>query len=275
SYDGWGLSGTDEVPVYYRAQALWQADTLNLPRTYLSCLFLHSKQTRHYVIDFNRADVEVMRLAAIDFIDQLNKGVPPPADGSQAAREALKHLHSSVRAKTSVVVSQEVADEYREAYAAYSAAKKRKDAAENAVREVAGDAQIVLDPDGRRVCTRSVYEMPAHHREACVVDKLNPTRSKKGSWRGRTDHHAGRCAEQRRQSGAVPRAAHGQLQGHARPDGAGDRPRSARAPDGRADGAHHSDPGPPDTATARLHGRVAGRRGADVRAARHGARPDR
>jgi len=181
SYDGWGLSGTDEVPVYYRAQALWQADTLNLPRTYLSCLFLHSKQTRHYVIDFNRADVEVMRLAAIDFIDQLNKGVPPPADGSQAAREALKHLHSSVRAKTSVVVSQEVADEYREAYAAYSAAKKRKDAAENAVREVAGDAQIVLDPDGRRVCTRSVYEMPAHHREACVVDKLNPTRSKKGS----------------------------------------------------------------------------------------------
>src|SRR5690606_29605510 len=102
-------------------------------------------------------------------------------DGSQAAREALKHLHSSVRAKTSVVVSQEVADEYREAYAAYSAAKKRKDAAENAVREVAGDAQIVLDPDGRRVYTRSGDGKPAPLREAYIANKHNTTRKKKGA----------------------------------------------------------------------------------------------
>jgi putative phage-type endonuclease len=181
SYDGWGLSGTDEVPVYYRAQGLWQQDTVDVRRTYLSCLFLHTRQTRHYVIDYHPIDVELMRLAALDFIDRLTRGVPPPADGSRAARAALKHLHETVEAKKSVVIPQDVGDEYRDAAAAYSAAKKRKDAAENTVREHAGDAQIVLTPDARRVCTRSVYEMPAHQREACVVDKLNPPRSKKGS----------------------------------------------------------------------------------------------
>ncbi|WP_326643045.1 YqaJ viral recombinase family protein [Streptosporangium sp. NBC_01755] len=179
SYDGWGLSGTDEVPVYYRAQALWQMDTLGVRRTYLSCLFLQSKQTRHYVIDYDETDVEVMRLAALDFMDRLTKGVPPPVDGSQAARDALKHLNSHVEEGVKAVVPQSVGDEYRDAYAAFREAKQRKDAAENKVRELAGSARIVLDPDGRRVCTRSIYEMPAHHREACTVDKLNPPRSKK------------------------------------------------------------------------------------------------
>lgn len=181
SNDGWGLSGTDEVPVYYRAQALWQADTIDVRRTYLSCLFLQSKQTRHYVIDYHQGDVEVMRLAALDFIDRLNRGVPPPADGSQTARDALKQLYSTVQQKVSVVIPQDVSDEYRDAHADYSAAKKRKDAAENQVRQHAGDAQIVLDPDGYRVCTRSVYEVAAHQRDSYVVDKLNPPRSKKGS----------------------------------------------------------------------------------------------
>lgn len=180
SYDGWGVSGTDEVPVYYRAQSLWQQDTQEVRHGYLSCLFLHTKQTRHYVIDYHQADVEVMRLAALDFIDRLNKGEPPPVDGSQAAREALQQLHSSVREKTTAVIPQDMADEYRAAQQELAAAKKRKDAAENLVRQCAGDAQIVLDPDGYRVCTRSVYEVAAHQRDAYVVDKLNPTRSKKG-----------------------------------------------------------------------------------------------
>lgn len=181
SYDGWGLSGTDEVPVYYRAQALWQQDTVDVRRTYLSCLFLQSKQTRHYVVDYHQTDVEVMRLAALDFIDRLNKGVPPPADGSQAAREALQQLYSGVKQKTSVVIPQDISDEYRTAQAEFAAAKKRKDAAENQVRQHAGDAQIVIDENGDRVCTRSVYEVAAHQRDAYVVDKLNPTRSKKGA----------------------------------------------------------------------------------------------
>lgn len=179
SYDGWGLSGTDEVPVYYRAQALWQADTLGVRRTHLSCLFLQSKQTRHYVIDWHAVDVECMRVAALDFIDRLNRGVPPPVDGSAAAREALKQLWSHVDEDIKVVIPADVGAEYRAACAEYRAAKKRKEVAENKVRELAGNARVVLDPDGYRVCTRSVYEVPAHHRDACTVDKLNAPRSKK------------------------------------------------------------------------------------------------
>ncbi|MEV8639404.1 hypothetical protein AB0395_47910, partial [Streptosporangium sp. NPDC051023] len=84
-----------------------------------------------------------------------------------------------VEPDTSVVISKSVGDEYRDASAAYRQAKQRKEAAENKVRELAGTARVVLDPDGHRVCTRSIYEVPAHQREACVVDKLNPSRSKK------------------------------------------------------------------------------------------------
>jgi putative phage-type endonuclease len=181
SYDGWGMSGTDEVPVYYRAQALWQMDTLGVRRTYLSCLFLQAKQTRHYVIDYHQADVDVMRLAAQEFVARLTEGVPPPVDGSDSARKALKQLHRTVVADVKATIPQDIADEYRAACHALADAKDRRDALENRVRELMGDAKTVVDPTGRKVCTRSVYEVAASVREAYTVDKLNPPRRPKGA----------------------------------------------------------------------------------------------
>ncbi|MBO0875326.1 MAG: hypothetical protein J2P19_18235 [Pseudonocardia sp.] len=50
SYDGWGDEGTDEIPVYYRAQVLWQMDAFGLDTAYVACLFLASHTIREYVL---------------------------------------------------------------------------------------------------------------------------------------------------------------------------------------------------------------------------------
>lgn len=180
--DEWGMSGTDEIPVYYRAQALWQMDTLGVRRTHLSCLFLGSRQTRHYVVDYNPADIEVLRLAAEDFIERLTKGEPPPVDGSGSSREALKHLFPGVVPDRTAIIPQSLADDYRDACFALADAKDRRDLLENQLRAEIGTARTVLDERERKVCTRSVYEVGPSVRDGYTVDKLNPPRRpKKGA----------------------------------------------------------------------------------------------
>ncbi len=179
SPDGWGMSGTDEVPVYYRAQTLWQMDCLDLRRIYLSCLFLDRRQTRHYVIDYDEVDVTVLRLAAQDFVERLTRGEPPPVDGSDAARAALKHLHPAVVEDRTAVIPTALADAYRAACFAVADAHDTRDELENQVRAQIGAAQIVLDETERKVCTRSIYQVGPSVREGYTVDKLNPPRRPK------------------------------------------------------------------------------------------------
>lgn len=181
--DGWGLSGTDEIPVYYRAQVLQQMDVMDVLRAYLSCLFMQSGQTRHYVIEYDPVDAEILRLSALGFIDRLTAGEPPPVDGSDSARDALKQLYPDVAEDHIAVIPQSLADAYRAACFALADAKDRRDELENQIRAAVGQAQIVQDERGRKVCTRSVYEVGPSVREGYTVDKLNPPRrpKKKGA----------------------------------------------------------------------------------------------
>jgi predicted phage-related endonuclease len=192
TYDGWGDDGTDDIPAYYRAQVLWQLDVFDLPYGYLSCLFLHTKKTRHYLIERDPADIAYMREQAQAFLAGVKAGEVPPIDGHKATMGALKELHPKLadREQEIDVVLQSA---YEQACDAASEAKERKDLLTNAVRAAMGDAKHAVR-DGEKVATRSVYEqrhvdverLRRDHPDAykaCLktttVDKIIPARRSK------------------------------------------------------------------------------------------------
>lgn len=194
TYDGWGEDESDEIPPYYRAQVLWQLDTLGLETAHVTCLFLSSRSIRNYVVAYDEADVKLMREAATDFLDMVATGQAPAIDHSPATAHALKALHPLDADAEDATVPADLADDYRYAKRSLDDAQAHYDLLTNQVRAAMGDAKKALDPDGSKVATRSVYQRSGVHitrlraefpdaYEACrttsTVDKLTPPRAKK------------------------------------------------------------------------------------------------
>lgn len=160
SWDGWGDEGSDEIPVYYRAQVLWQMDAVGVDTAYVACLFLSSRTIREYVLtmdDAARADLAVMVAAAEDFRARLADEEPPPVDGSEATTAALQELNPDVE-DTEVIISDALVREYRLAKDTEKAAKECADTATNRLRLALGDRKRAIDFEGAKVATRSVYD---------------------------------------------------------------------------------------------------------------------
>lgn len=175
SWDGWGEEGTDEVPVHYRAQALWQLDTLGVDEVHFAAL--GPGGFRSYLVRRDEDDLVLMRKAAAEFMAQLEAGDPPPLDSHSATIGALKKLYPSV-GTGEVEVSPELATKYRVARAAKKVAEER-------IAECEAEIRYLLEEDcGRAVCngklvaSRSVYERAAYSVVATTIDKLNPGRTK-------------------------------------------------------------------------------------------------
>lgn len=184
SWDGWGEPGTDEIPVYYRAQELWQADVLGVKTVYTAAL--GPGGFRSYVLHVDEAaeaDLEVMRAAGRDFISDLRDGNPPDVDSHSATGEALRRLHPSL-GDGDVQVPVEFAERYRQARADRKAAEARVDQCENEIRALLGDTYSRVMCGKKLVASRSIYTQSGDSAELMsldddwpVVDRLNPGRA--------------------------------------------------------------------------------------------------
>lgn len=170
--EGWGTRGTDEIPVHYRAQVLWQMDTLGLEVAYLPVWV--GFDYRCYEVAYDAADVAFMRDQAVAFLDSLNAGIPPDVDDHVTTTDRLKRLHPSL--------VDEVAPVAEPLYRQYVTAKQLRDLAdkrvrlhENRIRAAMGACKWLTLDDGRAVGTRSVYDVKAsvQHRKAYTADRLN------------------------------------------------------------------------------------------------------
>jgi putative phage-type endonuclease len=187
AYDGWGDDGTDEIPVHYRCQVLWQMDVLGVTAGYVACLFLHSRQLRVYELtmdDQARADLKLMREHAELFLTRLPNdhfgGHPPDVDWRPATGDALKRLHPDVE-DTDVPVRRMPIIQYQAACRAYRAAEQRKKAAENRLRQLLGNGRRITSiHTGEVIATRQVYDLAPRtiERSACTVDKLVPAKER-------------------------------------------------------------------------------------------------
>lgn len=178
SLDGWGEEGTDSIPVHYRAQVLWQLDTLGLDVAHVAVL-ASGRAYREYQIDYHEADLAVMRHAAEDFLQLLESRDPPPVDWLPATTSTLKQLHPTV-SDAEVDVGEELGAAYLEAVNLAKEADEVKRLMENRVRRALGDGRYAYAA-GRKVATRSVYDLAEATitRRATRVNRLIPVRKGK------------------------------------------------------------------------------------------------
>jgi putative phage-type endonuclease len=180
SYDEWGEDGSDDIPVKYRCQVLWQCDVLGVGAWFVACLFMHSRKLRVYhgeVDDQARADLDLMRAEAEIFLRMVQRGDEPPVDWRPATGDALKALHPDLEDRTAVVTLT-LASQYRRACAAYKRAEQRKKLADHKLRHAAGNAARISDKRGDAVAQHQIYPVREHVRKASVVDKLVPAKTK-------------------------------------------------------------------------------------------------
>ena len=177
--DGWGEDGTDEIPVHYRAQVLWQMDALSVTTGYLAAFLWHRRQVRVYELtmdDRAEADLKLMREEAWLFLKRLYGRNPPDIDWRPATAAALKRLHPSVEDRDAMI-PRKLAAQYRAACAAVKAAERRKSLAENLVRQRMGTARRAVENAAIAhfaVARRDVYDLPEKTitRKATTVDRL-------------------------------------------------------------------------------------------------------
>ena len=176
SWDGWGPSGSDIIPVHYRAQALWQADVMDVDETQVAAW--HGAELRVYRIGRDDGDLAVMRAEAELFLNRLAAGEVPPLDGHEATLRTLKALHPDLEDREQTI-SPATAEGYRRARALKQRAEKMCDRFEVRLRAEMGAAARAVDAAGRKVASRSLFTVAESVRAAYDVDRLNPARSPK------------------------------------------------------------------------------------------------
>jgi len=154
SEDQWGKSGVADIPLAYRCQILWQMDVIGAPVGYLCVLFLRSGEPRWYQVEWDAEDVGVMRAAALEFLDYLERGELPPTDASEATQKALRAMYRSDDDVPDAVCGPGLLRSYRAALKAYSAAEDRKRLASNKIRVAMGNSARLRGPDGEIVASK-------------------------------------------------------------------------------------------------------------------------
>lgn len=94
----WGRQETDEVPPYYRAQVIWQLDTLGLKVAHIAVL-LSNLRFASYTIHYDADEAAWIRQEVSDFLDTLPGGpneTPPDIDEHDATYEAVRRLHPDI-----------------------------------------------------------------------------------------------------------------------------------------------------------------------------------
>lgn len=164
SRDGWGGAGTDEIPVAYRCQVMWQMDTVGADRAVVPVLFGDSDY-REYSVAYDPADAQILRAAAVDLVSRVEHGRcghperwAPDVDAHKATGARLRRLHHDLD-DTEVDLEADLGAGYLAACTALAAAETARDYAAARVLAAMGDARWAYTGDGvgrTKVATRSV-----------------------------------------------------------------------------------------------------------------------
>ena len=180
TWDGWGDDGTDDIPVHYRAQVLWQCDVVGVGEWYLAAL--GPGGFRLYSGRQDPGDLAVMVEAGRRFVERLERGDPPPIDDHHATVAALRRLHPDLD-DVEATVPDQIAAGYLRAVRMARLAERVKQRYEAELRAAMGSAHRAVTADGRRVATRVITDIPEQTitRAAHRRDYLLPPRERKTS----------------------------------------------------------------------------------------------
>ncbi len=167
--DEWGTEGTDEVPVYYRAQVRWYLDALGLRRARIAVL-ISGSDYREYTVDQDPADAQLMRDRAEAFVTSLRTGARPPIDGHEATYRAIRQIPDALD-DVDIEIDPALRNRYFAALDAAKTVEEEKRHAAGLVLDLIGTGHRAVVA-GQRVATRTVRPdgttkalQPARNRE--------------------------------------------------------------------------------------------------------------
>ena len=170
--DGWGEEGTDEIPVYYRAQCLWYLDVFGLQVCHVAVL-ISGSDYREYRVEYSRDEAVLMREKAREFLDTLTSGQRPAVDAHDATYQVVREMHPEIDdVKFDVPAS--IALPYLDAYVAQKAAEAEKQRMSAVLLDAMGTARRAYF-DGVQIAMR----VPG--RSADAAPSLRATPEKKTS----------------------------------------------------------------------------------------------
>lgn len=179
-WDEFGPGGTDEIPVYFRAQLMQQMDVLDVEEGFLAAYCRH--ELRVYRLWRDDKDLATMRPAGARFWQRIQDGDVPDVDEHHATLETLQRLHPTVE-DVDVQVSLELAEGYRRARALRARTAAVVDRYEARIRAAIGDGHRAMYGT-KLVASRSVFgqwgdtaEITSLDDDWPVVNRLNPGRS--------------------------------------------------------------------------------------------------
>lgn len=149
--DGWGPDGSDDIPVYYRDQVLWYMDCLDRRQAHLAVL-IGGCEYREYVVDYDPVEAQLLRDAAVDFLDSIARGDRPNLDGHTATYQTVRELHADISAED-VDLDEATAAAFCHAKHTLAAAETGWNLARSTVADLMGDARRARF-DGHTIATR-------------------------------------------------------------------------------------------------------------------------
>lgn len=160
----------DDPPIHYQAQVAWQLAVTGLRRGWLISLH-NARELVIHQIDVDDQVTADLRQVAAEFWARVVDRRPPPADGHTATTDALTRMFPGNPDAEPVVVPEDLALEVAAARDAAKVADEAKRAAENALKQVIGDATeaVVAAGDGT---TATVATWRPHTQTEWNVDAL-------------------------------------------------------------------------------------------------------
>ena len=149
--DGWGKPGTDEVPVYYRAQVLWYLDVLGLSRARIAIAIAGCKFAE-YVVPYSANEAGIMRREAVEFLRTVRERERPSIDEHAETYQVIREMHPDID-DVQAEIPRDIAWRFRTACDAHKTAEAEKRAATAAVADAMGTARRAIC-DGVLIATR-------------------------------------------------------------------------------------------------------------------------
>jgi len=142
SDERWGEDGSDDIPVYHRAQVQWQMLVTGLRVCHVAVLtsFL---SFREYVVHFDPDDVARLLTAAEEFMSSLPGGTAPrrpQIDGHDATYQVVRQLHPEID-DFDMPIDTPLAERFCVAQHQLKAAKATEQAARAELFDVMGSAK--------------------------------------------------------------------------------------------------------------------------------------
>ncbi|GLZ34840.1 hypothetical protein Lesp02_70270 [Lentzea sp. NBRC 105346] len=158
--DGWGEPGTDQIPVYYRAQCLWYLDTFGGPAQGFErvdvAVFFGVTGYAEYHVDYSADECRLMRNEARAFLETLpkgqNPGVRPDIDAHSSTYAVLRELHPEIDDEA-IEVPDDVAVPYLDAIAALKSATEERERTAGVLLDAMGSARRAVH-NGQQIAMR-------------------------------------------------------------------------------------------------------------------------